>query len=74
MAWFAIGGLYGAVAWLPLSADQRHTVGRALLSLVILSATVIGARVTSDGMRPGLVGSSSKTLSQLGASRAFTAC
>ena len=51
MVWFAIGGLYAAVAWLPLSHDQRHTVGRGLLSLVILSATVIGARVTSDAIK-----------------------
>jgi small-conductance mechanosensitive channel len=51
MAWFAIGGLYGAVAWLPLSTQQRQTVGRALLTLVILSATVIGARVTADAIK-----------------------
>jgi small-conductance mechanosensitive channel len=49
--WFAIGGLYGAVSWLPLSHDQRHTVNRALLSLVILSATVIGARVAADAIK-----------------------
>src|SRR6266567_5434070 len=41
MAWFAIGGLYGAVALLPMSHDARHWLGRALLSLVILSATII---------------------------------
>jgi small-conductance mechanosensitive channel len=51
MAWFAIGGLYGAVAWLPISTEQRHTVGKALLALVILSATFIGARVTSDAIK-----------------------
>jgi small-conductance mechanosensitive channel len=51
MVWFAIAGLYGAVAWLPLTHDQRHTVNRALLSLVILSATVVAARVTADAIK-----------------------
>jgi small-conductance mechanosensitive channel len=51
MVWFTIGGLYGAVAWLPLSIEQRHTVGRVLVAIVILSATVIGARVTSDAIK-----------------------
>src|SRR6266567_8396435 len=51
MAWFAIGGLYGAVALLSLSPNIRRPVGKAFLALVIFSAMVVGARVTADAIR-----------------------
>ena len=51
IAWFTLGGLYLAISFLPLSAELHHNVGRGLLVLVILSATVIAARVTSDAIK-----------------------
>lgn len=51
IGWFAIVGLYGAVALMPLSTHGRHAVGRLLLALVILSATVVGARITTDAIK-----------------------
>ena len=51
IAWFTLGGLYLAISFLPLSAELHHNVGRGLLVLVILSATVIAARVASDAIK-----------------------
>jgi len=51
IAWFTIGGAYAAISILPLRPEARHGVGRGLLVLVILSATVIAARVVSDAIK-----------------------
>jgi small-conductance mechanosensitive channel len=51
IAWFTIGGAYAAISFLPLTADARHGLGRGLLVLVIVSATIIAARVTSDAIK-----------------------
>ena len=51
IAWFTIGGAYTAISILPLRPEARHGVGRGLLVLVILSATIIAARVASDAIK-----------------------
>ena len=51
MVWFALGGLYASVAILRLAPEARRTVGRGLLVLVILSATIVAARVTTDAIK-----------------------
>ena len=51
MVWFAIGGLYAAVSVLQLAPETRRSVGRGLLVLVVLSATIVAARVTSDAIK-----------------------
>ncbi|HEV2685806.1 MAG TPA: mechanosensitive ion channel family protein, partial [Actinomycetota bacterium] len=51
IVWFTIGGAYAAISILPLTGEARHGVGRGLLVLVILSATIIAARVVSDAVK-----------------------
>ena len=51
MVWFAMAGLYAGVAILQLTPEARHSVGRGLLVLVVLSATIVAARVASDAIK-----------------------
>ena len=51
IAWFTIGGAYLAISLLPLKPEARHGLGRGLLVLVIMSATIIAARVASDAIK-----------------------
>jgi small-conductance mechanosensitive channel len=51
IAWFTIGGAYAGISFLRLTPEAHRAVGRGLLVLVILSATIIGARVVSDAVK-----------------------
>lgn len=48
LLWGLIGGLYAAMTLLPFEEDVRGVLGRALLLVLILSITLVSARVAAE--------------------------